>query len=328
MATNSTTQYEEARKKSCDNCASALAPALADVRDPQSGERFAILRCPACGLGHTVPAPANIGEYYGEPYYGQRHSFTARYCAEYRVRILERATGRRRGALLDIGCGDGTFLEAARRRGYRVVGSEMGGAADRAAAAGIDVRALDELEDLAPFDVVTMWHTLEHFPSPNEIVGRVSSLLGDEGVFIVAVPNSQGLQARFFGGDWFHFDVPRHLFHFGRRSLSSLLERHHFAVECWLHQELEYDVFGWMQSALNAVLPVPNVLFQSLTGKRVSGTSELAASYALGSLIAPAAFAASMLSGRRATLIAIAKRGRRGERQAGAGSNPPEEKRA
>ena len=108
----------------CNACGDALErpqdSRLDDVKDPQSGQRFAILRCATCGLGHTSPSPEDLGAYYGPAYYGGRHSFTAQYCASRRVRILEQATWKKRGKLLDIGCGDGSFLSAAVARGWSI----------------------------------------------------------------------------------------------------------------------------------------------------------------------------------------------------------------
>lgn len=302
-------------ERACHVCGTGLVPALSAVRDPDSGEAFDIVACPSCGLGHTEPIPADIGAYYGGVYYGNRHSFTARYCARRRVRLLESATGGTRGALLDIGCGDGTFLEAAATRGYRVIGTELGAAAERARRANLDVRSsLDEVRPEGPFDAITMWHTLEHFPSPRETVASAASLLSENGVFIAAVPNANGLQARAFRGSWFHFDVPRHLFHFGPKSLERLLEEAGFRVERWYHQEFEYDLFGWMQSALNAALDRPNVLFQAVTGRPVeSGNLPLPLHYALGAAVAPAALAATALGTavkQGGTLIAVARRQR------------------
>jgi SAM-dependent methyltransferase len=298
----------------CNACGHALAPHLDDVKDPQSGERFRILRCPSCGLGHTHPEPADLGAYYGPAYYGGRHSFTARYCTTRRVRVLRSATrGAAPGNLLDIGCGDGSFLLGARDAGWTVAGTEIGGASEISKRAGLDVRgSLDETDDLAPFDVVTQWHTLEHIRDPRGLLAQVHARLSPQGTYIVAVPDAAGLQASVFGAKWFHLDVPRHLYHFDRPSLGALLDTAGFAVSRWHHVEVELDVFGWMQSALNGLVPTPNVLFQSLTGKaRTSGFGELALSYALGTAIAPlavAATAASAVTRRGATLIAIARK--------------------
>ncbi|MDF2696603.1 MAG: hypothetical protein K0S65_4986 [Labilithrix sp.] len=289
------------------------------MRDPQSLEPFDIQTCSSCGLGHTSPIPEDLGAYYGEAYYGKRHSFTDRYCLARRLRILSGATSRGPGnrSLLDIGCGDGNFLAAAGAAGWKGVGTDIGGAAENARKAGLDVHgSLEEVRSSAlptsgAFDAITMWHTLEHFVDPKGTLEGARSLLGPNGTLIVAVPDAAGLQASLFKGSWFHLDVPRHLYHFSRSALESLLGRAGFRVERWHHQELELDVFGWMQSALNAVLPKPNVLFQALTGKPSHGGSgELALSYALGAALAPAALAATAAGtviGRGGTLVAIAR---------------------
>jgi SAM-dependent methyltransferase len=300
--------------RSCNACGGPLGRGLEAVRDPQSLETFDIRSCTSCGLGHTSPIPEDVGAYYGAAYYGKRHSFTDRYCLARRLRILSGAA-RRTGRLLDIGCGDGDFLRAAIARGWEGLGTEIGGAAENARAAGLDVRgdlaAFDASGPEGRFDAVTMWHTLEHFPDPRATLERAGKLLADGGAMIVAVPDAAGLQASLFKGSWFHLDVPRHLYHFNQSALESLLGRAGFAVDRWYHQELELDVFGWMQSALNAALPRPNVLFQSLTGKPShGGAGEVALSYALGAALAPAALAATAVgtaARRGATLVAIAR---------------------
>ena len=297
--------------RSCNACGGSLVRGLEAVRDPQSLEAFEIRSCSACGLGHTSPIPDDLGAYYGEAYYGKRHSFTDRYCLARRLRILAGATPRA-GGLLDIGCGDGNFLSAAIARGWKGVGTDIGAAAENARQAGLDVRgSIDEVRAEGPFDAVTMWHTLEHFTDPKGTLEGARSVLAKDGVLVVAVPDAAGLQASLFKESWFHLDVPRHLYHFSRSALESLLGRAGFAVERWHHQELELDVFGWMQSALNAVLPKPNVLFQSLTGKPShGGPGQRAISYALGTALAPAALAATALgtvTRRGGTLLAIAR---------------------
>jgi SAM-dependent methyltransferase len=295
----------------CNACGGGLVPRLEDVRDPQSLEAFAIRQCSSCGLGHTSPVPDDLGAYYGAMYYGKRHSFTDRYCLARRLRLLRSATPGP-GHLLDIGCGDGNFLATALGAGWTGSGTDIGGALDNARAAGLDVfGSLDDVARRAPFDAITMWHTLEHFTDPRGTLERARQLLRDGGTLIVAVPDAAGLQASVFGRDWFHLDVPRHLFHFTRQALAALLPRAGFVVERWHHQELELDVFGWMQSALNAVLPTPNVLFQSLSGKPTHGGSgQRALSFALGTALAPVAVVATALgtvTGRGGTLVAIAR---------------------
>jgi len=285
---------------------------LAHVRDPQSKEHFAIEACPACGVGHTTPEPEDLSGYYGQSYYGGRHGFTAQYRAARRLRLLSKAT-EHRGQLLDIGCGDGTFLLAARAQGWNVTGTELGGTAELSRRTGLVVRdSLEQLADLPPFDAITLWHSLEHFRDPGATLAAVRRRLAPGGTLIVAVPDAAGLQARLFKRHWFHLDVPRHLYHFDRDSLTTLLQSSGFALAHLHHLELELDLFGWIQSALNTVIPQPNVLFQSLTGKGTRWPGQLAASVALATVLGPAALGAmalGTLTGRGATLIAVARPG-------------------
>lgn len=307
------TVLEEAR--SCCVCDATLVPRFERVVDPQSLETFAIKVCPSCGLGHTTPQPANLGDYYGKAYYGNRHSFTKRLCMRRRVQLLDQATqaaGDPRGALLDIGCGDGSFLREAQSHGWSPTGTELGGNPARTLEGDIPLFAeVSEAAQRRRYDAVTMWHSLEHFRNVRKAIADARRALRPGGALIVAVPDAGGLQARLFGPQWFHLDVPRHLFHFTRTALAQLLEKEGLTVESWGHQEAELDVFGWMQSALNSVLPVPNVLFNELTGKPTGASLwARAASYAMGSCAFPisvGATAASAALGRGGTLIAVAR---------------------
>jgi hypothetical protein len=126
------------------------------------------------------------------------------------------------------------------------------------------------------------------------------------------VPDAEGLQARVFGSSWFHLDVPRHLYHFGDRSLTQLLNDAGLTIVRRWHQELEYDLFGWAQSALNKLLPVPNVFFNNLTGRPIgNGRKYSVVSNMLGivlTALALPATAASALLRQGGTIIAVARR--------------------
>jgi SAM-dependent methyltransferase len=173
--------------------------------------------------------------------------------------------------LLDIGCGEGTFLQAARKRGWEAIGTELNSAPARRL--GLEVlNSVDECADRGPFDCVTLWHSLEHMPDPWAVIGRIRRLVADDGLVLIAVPDFEGLQSKTFGSSWLHLDVPRHLYHFTATSIDGMLHRTEFVPVAHWHQEFEYDLMGWWQSALNAVLSTPNVLFDFLTKKKLRGT--------------------------------------------------------
>ena len=302
------------RASTCNVCGGTLAPRFESVVDPQTREVFAIDVCTGCGLGHTTPQPEDLGRYYGATYHGGRHGFTARYCMARRIRLVRDAAGAASGRrLLDVGCGDGSFLTGARdRAGWEVAGTEMNPAGARAR--GLDVRSsIDEIASLGPFGCITLWHSLEHLRDPRAALTALGKLLTPDGVLIAAVPDAGGIQARTFGARWFHLDVPL------RDTCSTLtgpslrlaLEAAGLSPVRHWHQELEYDLFGWSQSALNAVMPSPNVFFNQLTGKPVSsGPIERGANMLLGAaltaLSVPAVPAGTLL-GRGGTLIMAAR---------------------
>lgn len=290
----------------CDICGGLLSACYPSVQDPQTGEIFRIDRCETCDLGQTLPQPADLGAYYGAQYHGGRHGVTDRLCMERRLGFVSQVTSPAR--LLDFGCGDGGFVAAASAAGWDASGVEM--RPDHARAKGLTV--YERIED-APgvFDVITLWHSLEHVATPRETVERLLKLLKPGGHILIAVPNRESWQARLFGRSWFHIDAPRHLFHFTPGALQGLLERQGLApVRRW-NLEFEIDLFGWTQSALNLVLPRPNVLFDVVTRRgRAHRLAEIIASVVMGGFVTLAAapivpIAASR--GRGAIMIVAAR---------------------
>ena len=294
----------------CPVCAGILGQALADIRDPQTGHPFDLFRCSQCELGVTVPAPGDLTPYYGELYYGGRHGITQRHCLRRRMRILARTAGDGpKGTLVDIGCGDGSFLLEAKRAGWAVLGTEMN---ERIPSPGLEIRpSIEALGTSAPFRCITLWHSLEHLKDPAGVLAELAGMLAPGGTLVLAVPDSRGWQARLFGRHWLHLDVPRHLYHFSLTGLHTALDRAGLEPTKVWHHEAEYDLFGWIQSALNCVMPRPNILFDGLTRRprRVSRTL-VAANTVLGGLLLLPAIIATVLStcaGRGGTLVVAAR---------------------
>ena len=166
--------------KPCTHPADRLET-LFPARDYVTGDPFEIRRCTACGLALTWPAPSpsEMGRYYPDAYYGNagEKRFVGpveglqRALYGSRASQVEKAVGGRPGRVLDVGCGRGFLLDAFRRRGWTVEGTEMSEASSAHAreVLGIPVH-VGSLESLAlpaeSFDAVTLWHVLEHVTDP------------------------------------------------------------------------------------------------------------------------------------------------------------------
>jgi SAM-dependent methyltransferase len=274
----------------CPLCGVTLALRFEGIRDLVTGESFSVLTCGTCNLGVTAPRVTDLARYYGTQYWGGRHSFTAEYCARRRVKILTRMTqGATSGRVLDFGCGDGTFLRRASQAGWTSFGVEASFRPEDAAPEGYEVfNSLDAVRSRGPFNAITMWHVLEHLTDPLAMVRELEGLLAPGGVFIIGVPDADGVQARTLGADWMHLDVPRHLYHFGRTSLERLLSLTSLSPFGWWNHEIEYDLMGWSQSAL-AKVGMPGTFFDAVTGRIPFG-----ARWA-GAMIAGAAASAATL---------------------------------
>ena len=270
----------------CLICKAPISVAFADLRVDGETDSFSILKCENCGLGVLSPFPDDLGKHY-EGYHGRRHGFTAKYRARRRVaRLNSVSRSNRKGShLLDVGYGDGAFLREAKRNGWNCVGTERKTVEDLPFQQYTDLDSIKISDPDLEFDAITCWHTLEHFERPDEVLSSIYDLLAEDGVLLIAVPNFGGQQARFFGKDWLHLDVPRHLFHFTWESLEKLLNANGFDVVQTWHHESEYDIMGWAQSALNKLFSQPNVFFHALSGKALdTGKPALIANYVLGSI--------------------------------------------
>lgn len=256
----------------CPACQGNMQLLWKDVVDAEGLATFSIYKCSACGLGATSPAPENLGDYYHAQYYGGRHGFTAKLCDRRRIRFVEKhCRGQSRGKLLDIGCGDGSFLQNAKKLGWDVWGVETQPAWARKNGLRV-METMEEATQHAPYDCITLWHVLEHFRSPVAEIQQVSKLLSPGGKLFIAVPDWGSLQARLFGPRWLALDLPRHLFHFTERSLVHVLSANNFRRLETRYSELEYDLMGWVQSALNVCPPQNNLFFKIVTGKNCNAS--------------------------------------------------------
>jgi len=136
------------------------------------------------------------------------------------------------GDLLDIGAGTGDFLVSAKNKGWQVQGVEPNSSA-RQLALSKGVELSEKLIEVTTekFDAITLWHVLEHLPNLEEDINIICSKLKKEGVLVIAVPNHNSYDAKLYKEYWAAYDVPRHLWHFSKNSISKLFEKEGFEIK-------------------------------------------------------------------------------------------------
>jgi 2-polyprenyl-3-methyl-5-hydroxy-6-metoxy-1,4-benzoquinol methylase len=219
-----------------------------------SHESFAIMQCTSCSFLLTNPRPdaASIGRYYESPAYishtdshsgliNQVYQVARKFTVRQKLTLLRREAPRR-GQLLDYGCGTGFFLAAAKQAGWQITGFEPSDSARLLAEQNTgQAIAHGELSQFAPasFDVITLWHVLEHIHDLNGTLKQLVRLLRPDGVLIIAVPNADSPDAQYYREQWAAFDVPRHLYHFTAKTISKLLRKHQLHLRQTLPMKLD-----------------------------------------------------------------------------------------
>ena len=235
----------------CPICNSSKTSKAFDAVDHFSTkETFPICDCTSCGFRFTnnFPSEDSIGRYYDSPDYishsdsktgliNRLYHFFRKQMLKKKIDLVSKYVVPRQKdniRLLDIGSGTGYFLNAAKERGYAVTGIEKDSNARDYAITnfGLDVKdeqSLWALKDES-FDVITLWHVLEHLDNLNEVVDKIKSILKPNGVMILALPNHNSHDAKKYKGYWAAYDVPRHLWHFTPDSVEKLLSKHQFNI--------------------------------------------------------------------------------------------------
>jgi 2-polyprenyl-3-methyl-5-hydroxy-6-metoxy-1,4-benzoquinol methylase len=147
-----------------------------------------------------------------------------------------------KGRILDIGAGTGDFLSVAKQNGWQTVGVEPSEKA-KAIAIKKEVSFVEDTVELEShsFDVITMWHVLEHVPNLDNQIQELKRLLKTNGSLIVAVPNFKSFDAKHYGAFWAAYDVPIHFWHFSKKAIKSLFEKEGMELEKVL--PMKFDSF-------------------------------------------------------------------------------------
>ena len=260
-------------KLACPLCKNEELDGVFAADDYVSADTFFVYRCRQCDLGITEFnfKLKKLWDYYGPSYYGNRKSLIENVINYFRVRLMIRVMGSAEPhSLLDVGCGNGSFLVRIRNIGWSAIGTELAppnhlnGTVKKFIYKGDLINNHIAAESI---DVVTMWHSLEHFIDPVSYISEIRRILKHGGLLVLEVPNFLSWQSKFFRTNWFHLDVPRHLLHFSPRSIYYLLEQAGFKNIQVTHGDYIYEFFGYLQSILNYFNRRKNLLFEILTNK-------------------------------------------------------------
>jgi 2-polyprenyl-3-methyl-5-hydroxy-6-metoxy-1,4-benzoquinol methylase len=129
-------------------------------------------------------------------------------------------------ALLDFGCGTGSFLHRCAREGWKIAGVEPSNQARTIANTNLSnavVNSVDQID--GKFDVITLWHVLEHIPDLSETFQTLKGKLAERGTLIIAVPNFESYDAKYYRHHWAGYDVPRHLWHFNQNVMQTFVSK-------------------------------------------------------------------------------------------------------
>ncbi|TYA52200.1 class I SAM-dependent methyltransferase [Formosa maritima] len=211
-----------------------------------SGEKFQLLYNLEFDMLETFPQPNDeqLPEYYKTEDYishtdTKRNLFEKIYhlvrsvSLKRKLKLIESCVSSSKN-LLDVGCGTGDFLQTALKNNWVVSGIEPNLEARKIANSKtnnsvFEIEQLEKFESNS-FDVITLWHVLEHLPNLENHLSVFKQLLKSDGTLIIAVPNYKSFDALYYKNFWAAFDVPRHLWHFSQQSISKLVSKKEMKV--------------------------------------------------------------------------------------------------
>lgn len=228
----------------CPVCTGKTFENIAECIDyTVSHETFHVKHCKTCHLGITSPRPENekLGDYYNSQEYishsgkssggiGTIYKIARSLALQWKKNLIHKY--KKGNALLDLGCGTGEFISTLKKEGWQIAGVEPSEIAREKAVALTGASIVKNLSELKEekFDVITAWHVLEHVSDLSETLLQLKKLLHQEGALVIAVPNYESADAVHYKNYWAGYDVPRHLWHFSKKSMIQLLNNQGFNV--------------------------------------------------------------------------------------------------
>lgn len=215
-----------------------------------SQETFEIVQCTNCGFCYTNPRPNAqvIGKYYESEEYishsntkknvvSQLYHWVRQRALQEKSKLIAKLSDfhpEKQMRLLDYGCGTGEFLHTCQKAGWRIDGVEPSEnarpQAEKLTGLNIQANLFSDYFESKKYDVITLWHVLEHIHLLNETLAYLKSRLNPKGLILLALPNRQAWDAKLFEDHWAAYDLPRHLYHFSSQDVATLAKKHELEV--------------------------------------------------------------------------------------------------
>ena len=217
-----------------------------------SGESYEVMINPKYDMMVTSPIPVDLENYYQSENYIS-HSDSKKSILDKVYQSVKNITLKRKLSLinsfntknktiLDIGAGTGDFLCVCKNNEWKITGVENNiNAINKAAEKGVFLN--DDLNLISEnnFDVITLWHVLEHVEMLSDYITKIKELLSENGRLVIAVPNYKSYDAKHYKEFWAAYDVPRHLWHFSQSSIHKIFAEENMIVEQTL--PMKFDAY-------------------------------------------------------------------------------------
>lgn len=260
MADNNTAIDEssiELEASGCELCGSdetSLLLRASNIKQ-RCNRMYNVVQCKKCGLAFLNPRPTgeSIVKYYLDSDPEKTERKPALY-EKFYFSLFRRVPLKRKGTLLDVGCGSGRYIYTMKEKGWDVKGIDIGHTEYGRKVLGLDIQDVsltDAHFEPESFDAITFWWTLEHMYHPVLALKEAYRLLKKGGVVIIGVHNIASLEARLFKRHWFHLFLPKHLYHFSPASLTATLNKSGFKTVKIRHDLFSFGTIGSLQCFLN-----------------------------------------------------------------------------
>lgn len=230
----------------CPICKSkSFSPFLECLDYSVSKELFKLVKCNSCSFTLTNPRPksSNLHNYYlSKDYISHTNKKTGLLNIIYqtvrgisiksKIKLIESYITK--GEILDIGCGTGEFLYSCKKNGWGTTGVEPSEIARDQGIKNLGL-SIEKETDLSSFksnsfDVITLWHVLEHIEDLENIIKNLYRILKNNGMLFIAVPNLNSYDANYYKNFWAGYDVPIHLWHFSKKTISMIFNNYRFKL--------------------------------------------------------------------------------------------------